>query len=115
MAKAGTHIGRVSKTIEEMISKAGYKIVFNLTGHAVGKQLHEDPLVPQFLNEPLKKTPVFEVGTAYALEIIYSANDHEVVRANNDGWSLRTKNNSLSCCFENTVFIEPNQTTIIVK
>ena len=115
MAKAGTHIGKVSQTIEQMISKKGYKIIFNLTGHAVGKELHEDPLVPQFLDIPVKKTPVFESGTAYALEIIYSLNDNQVIRANNDGWSLKTKNGSLSCCFENTVFIEPNQTTIIVK
>jgi len=115
MAQAGVHIGKVSQTIERMIDRAGYKVIYNLTGHAVGKKLHEDPLIPQFLDQPIKKTPVFQPGTAYALEIIYSVKDDEVVHANNDGWSLRTKKNSLSCCFENTVFIESNQTTVIVN
>lgn len=115
LAKAGVHIGLVSQTIEQMINQAGYKVIYNLTGHAVGKELHEDPLIPQFLDKPIKQTPRFKVGRAYALEIIYSQNDTEVVQANNDGWSLRTKKNSLNCCFENTVFIESNQTLIIVN
>ncbi len=115
MAKAGVHIGKISQTIQQQIHGAGYKVIYNLTGHAVGKQLHEDPLIPQFLEPPIAKTPVLEPGKAYALEIIYSVADHEIEAVNNDGWSLRTKNNSLGCCFENTVFIESGKTTVIVN
>jgi len=115
LAKAGVHIGVVSQTIEQMIQAAGYKVIYSLTGHTVGRQLHEDPLVPQFLDRPINKTPIFKVGNAYALEIIYSLSDHEVVPANKDGWSLKTKHGSLGCCFENTVFIEADKTTVIVN
>jgi len=115
LAKAGVHIGLISRTIQQRIESQGYQVIRNLTGHAVGKELHEDPLVPQFVDRPIEKTPCFEVGKAYALEVIYSLSDSEEVRANNDGWSLKTKNNSLGCCFESTVFIEKHKTTIITN
>ncbi len=115
LAKPGRHIGVLSQTIEESIEKAGYRVILDLTGHAVGKELHEDPLIPGFLDTDIKKTPKLEVGTAYALEVIYSVSDHRAVYAGSDGWSLRTKNNSLSACFENSVFIDKQEALILVN
>lgn len=115
MAKYGVHIGLISQTIEESINKAGYQVLYDLTGHAVGKLLHEEPFIPQFLDGKIADTPKIQAGTAYALEIIYSIEDSEIKHANADGWSLKTKNNSLSCCFENTVFVEKHKTTVIVN
>jgi methionyl aminopeptidase len=115
LTKAGVHIGKVSQTIEKAISKAGYKVINNLTGHAVGKELHEDPIVPQFLDCPIKQTPRFQAGNAYALEIIYSLSDNEVSYANQDGWSLKTKGGSHNCCFESTVFVDKDKTIVITN
>src|SRR3989339_185911 len=115
LAKANTHIGLVSQTIEQSIQGAGFQVIYNLTGHGVGKELHEDPLIPQFLEGSIAKTPRFQAGNAYALEIIYSMKDSQIRHANNDGWSLRTKTGSTNCCFENTVFIEPDQSLVIVN
>ena len=115
LAKYGQHIGRISQVIEQSIEKAGYRVIYDLTGHAVGKELHEDPFIPQFLDGKISQTPKFEEGNAYALEIIYSESDSEVRHANSDDWSLRTKNKSLGCCFENTIFIEKGKTTVIVN
>ena len=115
LARDGVHIGLISQTIEQSIQGAGYQVIYNLTGHAVGKELHEDPLIPQFLEEPIVKTPRLKVGNAYALEIIYSMKDSQIRHANNDGWSLKTKSGSTNCCFENTVFIDTDETVIIVN
>jgi len=115
LVKAGEHIGRVSDLIEKSIHKAGYEIIYNLTGHCVGKELHEDPLIPQFLEKPLHKTPKFKAGTAYAVEIIYSFKDSEIRDAGTDGWSLRTLNRSQSAFWENTLFVTETETHIIIN
>lgn len=115
LAKKGQYIGKISQTIEEMIEGAGYRIIEDLTGHAVGKELHEEPLIPGFLDRPVNKTPQMIEGNAYALEVIYSFKDQEVVEANDDQWSLRTKNFSLSGCFENSVFIDGDRTIVLVN
>lgn len=112
---AGVHIGIVSKLIQTTINGSGYRVIYNLTGHTVGKKLHEDPLIPQFLEGNINQTPVFQAETAYAIEVIYAMADTEIVHANNDGWSLRTKNKSQSACFENTVFVNPNNTFKLVN
>jgi len=115
LVKAGQYIGQVSDLIEKSIHKAGYEIIYNLTGHCVGRELHEDPLIPQFLEQPLKKTPRFEAGTAYAIEIIYSFNDSEIRESGTDGWSLRTKNRSLSAFWENTLFVTETKTYKVIN
>lgn len=114
-AKKDVYIGVLSKIIETEIGKAGYKVIFDLTGHAVGKELHEDPFIPGFLSGKINRTPKLTVGNAYALEVIYSFSDHEVIYANEDGWSLKTKSGSLSACFEQTVFIDENKTLVLVE
>jgi len=115
LSQAGTHLGLISQTINQEISQAGYQVILDLTGHTIGRKLHMDPLIPQFLQETIEKTPCFKIGQAYALEVIYSFKDARVNHANDDGWSLKTKHNSLSACFENTIFIEPKQTLILVN
>jgi methionyl aminopeptidase len=115
LAKKGEYIGRVSQTIEEEIGRAGYQVVYELTGHAVGRQLHEEPYIPGFLDQEVRRTPIFLAGNAYALEVIYSRSDHHVHYANSDGWSLATKKGSLSACFENTVFVDETESWPLVR
>lgn len=115
LAKDGQYLGLISQTIEETIEKAGYKVIYELTGHGVGRELHEKPYIPGFLIGKINKTARMELGKAYALEVIYSLSDHEVVPANDDGWSLMTKNKCLSACFENSVFIDETGPLILVN
>lgn len=115
LVKAGEHIGKVSDLIEKSIHKAGYEIIYNLTGHCVGRTLHEDPLIPQFLERPLKSTPKFKPGTAYAVEVIYSVKDSEIRDAGTDGWSLRTRNKSQSAFWENTLFVTETATYKVIN
>lgn len=115
ITKKGVHIGKISQTINKEVLGAGYQVILDLTGHAVGKKLHEDPLIPQFLDLDISKTPKFQEGKAYALEIIYSMSDNKIAYLNSDGWSLKTSNNCQSACFENSVFIDRDKTIILVN
>ncbi len=114
-AKKDVYIGNLSKIIETEIEGAGYKVIVDLTGHAVGKALHEDPLIPGFVVGDIKRTPRLISGNAYALEVIYSFSDNRVVYAGEDRWGLRTKGGSLSACFEQTVFIDEDKTLVLVE
>lgn len=112
MAKAGNHIGHISKTIQDIVEEAGYSIVRSLVGHGVGKKLHEKPEVPGFLTQPISETPRLVVGMTIAIEVIYNQALPDVVLAD-DGWTIKTKDGSLSGLFEKTVAIAENGPVIL--
>jgi len=112
-AKAGARLGEISKTIEEEISKAGYYVIRELTGHGVGRQLHEDPFVPGFLEKSIDKTLLIKPGLVIAIEIIYSKGTAKIVNEKGSDWSIRTKDGSLSACFEHTIAITKEKTIIL--
>lgn len=106
VAVVGNRIGHISQVIQDIVEKqGGYSIVRSLVGHGVGKKLHEDPEVPGFVVSPLEKTPLLKEGMTIAIEIIYNMGEPDVIYANNDGWTIKTKDNSLSAVFERTVLI----------
>jgi methionyl aminopeptidase len=105
-ATLGNHIGDISKTIQTIVeTQNGYSVVRSLVGHGVGKDLHEDPEVPGFLSEQVEKTPLLRIGMVIAVEVIYNMGGHELVFANEDGWTLKTEDGSLSGLFEITLAI----------
>ncbi|MBI4067345.1 M24 family metallopeptidase [Candidatus Gottesmanbacteria bacterium] len=101
--KLGNRIGHISKTIQENIEKAGYSVVASLTGHGVGKNLHEDPQVPGILRKELENTPLLEKGMVLAVEVIYNLGSPDVVYKGDDGWTIATKDAKISGLFESTV------------
>lgn len=112
-AKAGNRLGHISQSIEEDIYPAGYHIMEQLTGHGIGRELHEDPFVPGFLSEPVEKTLVLKPGLVIAIEIIYSMGTEDIAYEDGDGWSIVTDDGSLSACFEHTVAITDKNTFIL--
>lgn len=103
-AKAGNRVGHLSQVIEKEIKKAGFSPIQVLTGHGVGKKLHEEPQIPCYLKEKIAQTPVLKPGMVLAIEVIYSQGNPEVV-LKNDGWTLQTADGSLAALFEKTVFV----------
>ena len=101
-AKIGAHIGDISHTIQTGVEKAGYSVVESLTGHGVGRQLHEDPMVPGIGKQ--KMGPKLVQNMTIAIEIIYAAGSGNVV-LESDGWTISTKDKSLAGLFEQTVAI----------
>jgi len=103
--KVNGYLGEVSEAIETIIKKSGYFVIKKLTGHGIGKKLHEDPFVFGFLDRPIKKTLKIRPGLTLAIEVIYSMGTEEMVFEKNDNWSIVTKDRSLSACFEKTVAV----------
>ena len=103
-AKIGGRLGSISKVIEREIVGNGYFIIKELTGHGIGKKLHEDPYVFGFVDRPINKTAVIKIGLVIAIEIIYAMGTETMVYEE-DNWSIITKDRSLSACFEHTIAV----------
>lgn len=105
MAKVGNRIGHISQTIQKIVEENGYSVVRSLIGHGVGRQLHEEPEVPGYLAVNIDKTLLLKEGMTLAIEVIYNMGKPDVVYGNKDGWTISTKDGSLSGVFERTVAI----------
>lgn len=111
--KIGHFLGEVSKKIEEEIGGNGYFVIKELTGHGIGRQLHEEPFVLGYLDRPINKTLLIKSGLVLAIEIIYSLGTSEMIYDRNNHWIIKTKDNSLSACFEKTVAVLDKKTVIL--
>lgn len=103
--KIDNRIGDISETIQAMIEGAGYSIVKSLTGHGVGRQLHEEPLVPGFGKRGTG--PKIKEGMTLAIEAIYAQKSGDVF-LKKDGWTISTKDGSLGGLFEQTLAVTKN-------
>jgi len=112
-AKNGAYLGEISLAIEQTIKKSGYFIIKRLTGHGIGRNLHEDPFVFGFLNKPVSETLKIKPGLVIAIEVIYSKGTAEMQPEEGDAWSVVTKDGSLSACFEKTVAVLNNNTLVL--
>ena len=99
--KAGNHTGDIGRAIEEEAKKAGFYIVDKLTGHGVGFDLHEEPMVYNFGEKG--SGVLLEPGMVLAIEPMIAAGTSEV-KENEDG-SFETKDGSLAAHFEKTIAI----------
>lgn len=114
-AKFGNRIGDISKAIQDIVEGQGYSVVRSLIGHGVGRQLHEDPEVPGFLNGSILKTPLLKTGMTIAVEVIYNMGKSDVVYSNHDGWTIKSKDGSLSGLFERTIAITNSGSFVLTK
>lgn len=104
-AVVGGHIGDISAVIQEGVESAGYNVVKNLTGHGVGRQLHEDPMVPCF--GKAHKGPEIQENMTLAVEVIYAQGSGEVL-IEDDDWTISTKDGTLGGLFEQTIVTTKN-------
>lgn len=111
----GNHIGDISQTIQETVEKAGYSCVKQLVGHGVGRALHEDPEIPCYLRGRIANTPEIKEGMVLAVEVIYNQGKSPVVYANDDGWTIVTRDSLPSGLFEHTVAVTTTGPQILTK
>lgn len=105
-AQLGNHVGDISKAIQDIVEAGGgYSVVRTLVGHGVGRELHEEPEVPGYVQGKIEKSPELVEGMVIAIEVIYNMRGPDVVLANSDGWTLKTEDGSLAGLFERTVAI----------
>ena len=96
-----------------MIEGQGYSILTSLIGHGVGRELHEEPEIPGFLDEPIARTPLLKPGMTIAVEVIYNMGKSDVTYSGNDGWTIKSKDGSLSGLFERTIAITRGESLIL--
>lgn len=100
--RAGNRLGDVSNAIQVHAEKHGYGVVRDFVGHGIGRQMHEEPSVPNYGAAGVGLR--LEVGLVLALEPMITAGTHKV-RVLDDGWTVVTEDGGLAAHFEHTVAI----------
>jgi len=98
----GNRLGDVSAAIQRAVEIEGLSIIRTLVGHGIGREMHEDPQVPNFGTPG--KGPVLEEGTVLAIEPMVNAGG-PLVRMGDDGWAVYSEDGSLAAHFEFTVAV----------
>jgi methionyl aminopeptidase len=111
-AIVGNRVGNISKKIQDIVEGEGYSIVKTLVGHGVGKDLHEEPEIPGFLDRKIDNTPLLKEGMTLAIEVIYNMGKAGTVLAG-DNWTIKTKDGSLSGLFERTIAVTKDGPVIL--
>jgi methionyl aminopeptidase len=101
----GNHVGDVSSSIQRSVESNGLSVIRTLVGHGVGREMHEEPQVPNF-GEP-GRGPELDVGMVLAIEPMVNAGG-PLVRMGDDGWSVFSEDDSLAAHFEFTVAVTPD-------
>lgn len=101
--KAGRKLSEYSKVVQKYVEDNGFSIVRNLVGHGIGREVHEDPQIPNYWNKKYQDIRL-ETGMTLAFEPMVNAGGFETVLGH-DGWVFKTKDGSLSAHYENTVLI----------
>jgi len=109
-AKVGNRIGEVSFAIQSYVEQFGYGVVRELVGHGVGKDLHEDPEVPNYGKKG--RGAKIKAGMVFAIEPMINLGTKSVVQEN-DGWTIRTADKKPSAHFEHTVAVLEDKTEVL--
>jgi methionyl aminopeptidase len=101
-AVAGNRIGDISHAIQTFVESHGFSLVREMVGHGVGREMHEEPQIPNFLDRPRKRTEEIKPGMTLAIEPMVNLGRYQV-RTLSDGWTIVTSDGSPSAHFEHTV------------
>lgn len=101
-ARPGGHVGDIGAAVQQEVEAAGFSVVQSLVGHGVGRSMHEEPQVPNF-GRPGAGAELFE-GLVIAIEPMVNVGRHEVL-LQDDGWTIATRDGSLSAHWEHTVAV----------
>jgi len=107
---AGNRLGDVSHAVQASVEANGLSVIRTLVGHGIGREMHEDPQVPNF--GEAGRGPELEIGTVLAIEPMVNAGG-PLVRMGDDGWSVFSEDGSLAAHFEFTVAVTPDGPRIL--
>jgi methionyl aminopeptidase len=110
MAKAGNHLYDISQAIDDYVTPYGYGIVRDLTGHGIGRKLHEEPMIPNYAQK--KRGIMLKSGMTLAIEPMINIGGPDVAWLD-DEWTVVTYDGSLSAHYENTVLITDGEPEIL--
>lgn len=109
-AKAGNRIGDISNAVQMYVEKNGFTVVRDYVGHGIGRALHEDPQVPNFGFKG--RGPLLKENMTIAIEPMVNIGTYKV-KVKPNGWTVATKDGSLSAHFEHTIVIKSDGAVIL--
>ena len=109
-ARPGARLGEISHAIQTYAESFGYSVVREYVGHGVGRDMHEDPQVPNF--GPADRGPVLRKGMVLALEPMVNVGDWRT-KKHDDEWTVSTLDGSLSAHFEHTIAITDGEAEVL--
>lgn len=104
-ARGGNRVGDISSAIQSIVEANSYSVVRSLVGHGVGRELHEEPEIPGYLEGKIENTPLLVPGMTIAVEVIYNMGKPNVIYEGSDDWTISSEDGSLSGLFERTIQI----------
>lgn len=110
--KEGSKLGHISARIQQYVEAQGLSIVREMAGHGVGKDLHEDPIIPNYGR--YNAGPVLKSGMVLAVEPMVNMGERYVYLDEN-GWTIRTRDGKYAAHYENTIIICQNGVEIITN
>ena len=110
--KPGDFIGDISCAVQKYVEGEGFSVIRDLVGHGLGKEVHEEPRIPNY-GVP-KIGPMLSEGMTIAIEPMVTAGSWEVATLD-DGWTVKTKDGSLASHFEHTVLVTKKGYEILTK
>jgi methionyl aminopeptidase len=110
VARPGTHLGDISAAIQHYVESRGFSVVREYTGHGIGREMHEEPQIPNF--GPPWYGPALQKGMTLAIEPMVNIGGWQT-RVKNDGWSVVTADGSLSAHFEKTIAITDGEAEVL--
>ena len=108
----GARVGDISNAVQTYVEENGFSVVRSFVGHGVGKELHEDPEVPNFGHAG--RGPRLVAGMTLAIEPMVNQKHYSVV-TQADGWTVKTADGGLSAHFEHTVAITAAGPEVLTK
>jgi methionyl aminopeptidase len=111
-AQVGSRIGDISAAIQSHVEAAGFSVVRQFVGHGIGRDMHEDPQVPNF--GIAGRGPLLKPGMVLAIEPMVNAGGPEVALLP-DGWTVVTVDHSLSAYFEHSVAITADGPEVLTR
>lgn len=110
-AKPGNQVLDISKAVQKYVEKNGFSVVREFVGHGVGRSMHEEPQVPNF-DDGNRRSPKLKPGMVIAIEPMVNAGRPEI-KILKDGWTVLTRDGSLSAHFEHSVLITDGEPEIL--
>jgi len=111
VARAGQPINLIGKTIQQEAKRHGYGVIYDLTGHGIGRHLHEEP-VQVFNYFKSKDRRILADGLVLAIEPFLTTGKGHVLEEQ-DGWSLRTTDRTIAAQFEHTIIVTKDEPIIL--
>jgi len=109
-SRAGKRVGEIGAAIQEYVESEGFSVVREYVGHGIGRQMHEDPPIPNY--GPADKGPILRKGMVIAIEPMVNMGDWRT-KCDPDKWTVRTLDGSLSAHFEHTVAITDGEPEVL--